>query len=234
MNSSPRPTGASAGTQKPITSTSAQVSRTTSLSRLPEQRARLVQARGVDHDSCASGRCRMPRMACRVVCGRLDVIATFEPDQRVGQRGLARVGPADEAGEAGPEALRDLREPVTGASFSPVSRARISRPIGSAAVAAGEGALSTCSTAPGPRALLDEQEVVDQRAVRACTACARTPAPAGRRCVGPDVGQHPLDLAGHRRPRQRPVHLAEPVAPVLPREPQHARVGERPEQLARA
>lgn len=26
-----------------------------------------------------SSRCTMPRIVCRVVCGRLDVIATFEP-----------------------------------------------------------------------------------------------------------------------------------------------------------
>ena len=45
----------------------------------------------------------MPRMVCRVVCGLLEVIATLLPDQRVGQRRLAGVGPADEAGEARPE-----------------------------------------------------------------------------------------------------------------------------------
>ena len=79
MNSSPRPTGASAGTQKPITSTSAQVSRTTSLSRLPSSVRGLCRPGVSITTSCASGRCRMPRMACRVVCGRLDVIAIFEP-----------------------------------------------------------------------------------------------------------------------------------------------------------
>ena len=49
-------------------------------------------------------------MACRVVCGRLEVIATFCPIERVGQRRLAGVRTADEAGEAGAEALRDLGE----------------------------------------------------------------------------------------------------------------------------
>jgi len=41
----------------------------------------------------------------------------------------------------------------------------------------------------------------------------------GPMVVGPDIGQQPLDPADHRFARQRPVHLAEPVAPVLPREP---------------
>ncbi len=79
MNSSPRPTGWSAGTQKPITSTSAHVSRTTSLSRLPSSVRGLCRPGVSITISWASGRCRMPRMAWRVVCGRLEVIATFCP-----------------------------------------------------------------------------------------------------------------------------------------------------------
>ena len=79
MNSSPRPTGTSAGTQKPITSTSDQVSRTTSLSRAPSSVRGLCRPGVSITTSWASGRCRMPRMACRVVCGRDDVIAIFDP-----------------------------------------------------------------------------------------------------------------------------------------------------------
>ena len=47
---------------------------------LAEQRARLVQARGVDEDQlrrAASWRC--PRIVCRVVCGFELVMATFCP-----------------------------------------------------------------------------------------------------------------------------------------------------------
>ena len=46
---------------------------------LAEQRARPVQAGGVDTISWASGRCTMPRIACRVVCGLDEVIAIFAP-----------------------------------------------------------------------------------------------------------------------------------------------------------
>ena len=79
MNSSPRPTGTSAGTQKPITSTSDHVSRTTSLSLLPSSVRGLCRPGVSITTSCASGRCRMPRIACRVVCGRDEVIAILDP-----------------------------------------------------------------------------------------------------------------------------------------------------------
>ena len=110
MNSSPRPTGWSAGTQKPITSTSAHVSRTTSLSRLPSSVRGLCRPGVSITISWASGRCRMPRMAWRVVCGRLEVIATFCPISAFVSVDLPAFGPADEAGEAGPETLRHLGE----------------------------------------------------------------------------------------------------------------------------
>ena len=103
MKRSPGPTFWSAGRQKPITSTSSSVSRTRSLSRCPSSVRGRCSPGVSTRTSCASGWCTMPRMVCRVVCGLLEVIATFCADQRVGQRRLAGVGPADEAGEAGPE-----------------------------------------------------------------------------------------------------------------------------------
>ena len=49
-------------------------------------------------------------MACRVVCGRLEVIATFCPISAFVSVDLPAFGPADEAGEAGAEALGHLAE----------------------------------------------------------------------------------------------------------------------------
>lgn len=77
MNLSPGPSFWSAGRQKPMTSTSAQVVRTTSFSRSPS-RVRGLWRPGVStRISWASSRCTMPRTVCRVVWGRLEVIATF-------------------------------------------------------------------------------------------------------------------------------------------------------------
>ena len=62
-----------------MTSTSAQVVRTTSLSRSPSSVRGLWRPGVSTRISWASGRCTMPRTVCRVVCGRLEVIATFWP-----------------------------------------------------------------------------------------------------------------------------------------------------------
>jgi hypothetical protein len=68
-----------AGRQKPITSTSVSVD----LARLSSRSPSSVLGRcrpGVSMmTSCAPGRCTMPRMARRVVCGRLLVMAIFVP-----------------------------------------------------------------------------------------------------------------------------------------------------------
>src|SRR3954469_24146655 len=62
-----------------MTSTSVSVARTTSLSRSPS-RVRGLWKPGVStRISWASGRCTMPRTACRVVCGFDDVITIFWP-----------------------------------------------------------------------------------------------------------------------------------------------------------
>src|SRR3712207_1827688 len=79
MNRSPAPTGWSAGTQKTITSTSARVSRTTSLSRRPSRLFGLCSPGVSTRTSWPPGRCTTPRMACRVVCGRLLTMPTFVP-----------------------------------------------------------------------------------------------------------------------------------------------------------
>ena len=72
---------------------------------LAEQRPRLVQPGGVDQHQLGIGPVhdaadRVPG-GLRLGRGDRDLAA----DQGVGQRRLARVGPADEAGEAGPEAV---------------------------------------------------------------------------------------------------------------------------------
>jgi hypothetical protein len=97
-----------------------------------EQRAWLVQAGRVDDDELRGGPVqdsadRVPR-GLRAARRDRDLL----PDQRVGQRRLAGVGPPDEAGEPGPEPLGDLREaepghdetraPVTPPPAGPASR----------------------------------------------------------------------------------------------------------------
>ena len=71
---------------------------------LAEQRARTVQPRGVDEDQLGVRAVHDPAYdgpgGLRLRGGDRDLRA----DDRVGQRGLAGVGPADEAGEAGPVA----------------------------------------------------------------------------------------------------------------------------------
>ncbi|GAA4876899.1 hypothetical protein GCM10023222_36710 [Saccharopolyspora cebuensis] len=42
--------------------------------------------------SCASGRCTIPRIACRVVWGLLEVIATFEPTKALVSVDLPALG----------------------------------------------------------------------------------------------------------------------------------------------
>ena len=111
-------------------------------------------------------------MACRVVCGRLDVIAILEPISALVSVDLPALGrPTKHANPdrkpsptcANPLTLTSLarerschvRESAVALNAGRHARAgasrcgRISRPIGSAAVAAGDGALSTCSTDPG-------------------------------------------------------------------------------------
>src|SRR4051812_40035374 len=79
MNLSPGPIFSSAGTQNPTTSTSAHVVRTTSLSRSPSRVRGRCRPGVSTRTSCPWGRCRMPRIAWRVVWGRDEVIATFVP-----------------------------------------------------------------------------------------------------------------------------------------------------------
>src|SRR5690606_38005826 len=79
MYLSPGPTDWSAGTQKPITSTSVSVDRTRLSSRSPSSVLGLCSPGVSTMTSCASGRCTIPRIVRRVVCGRLLVIATLVP-----------------------------------------------------------------------------------------------------------------------------------------------------------
>ena len=92
MNRSPAPTGTSAGRQSAITSTSAQVSRTTALSRWPSSVRGRCRPGVSTSTSWASGRVTMPRTACRVVCGRLEVIAIFSPTRALVSVDLPALG----------------------------------------------------------------------------------------------------------------------------------------------
>src|SRR4051794_27808615 len=78
-NRSPGPTGSVAGMQNPITSTSARVDRTRLSRRSPSSVRGLCRPGVSTRISCASGRCTMPRITRRVVCGRSLVIATLAP-----------------------------------------------------------------------------------------------------------------------------------------------------------
>src|SRR6478736_6438322 len=92
MNLSPGPIFSLAGRQKPIASTSARVSATSSFRRLP-RRVRGRCSPGVStRISCASSRCTMPRMVCRVVCGLAEVIATFFPTNALVRVDLPALG----------------------------------------------------------------------------------------------------------------------------------------------
>src|SRR5450756_1362950 len=79
MYRSPGPTFWSAGRQNTTTSTSVRVSRTRSLRRCPSKVRGRCRPGVSTRTSCASGRCTIPRITCRVVCGRPEVIATLLP-----------------------------------------------------------------------------------------------------------------------------------------------------------
>src|SRR3954451_2323056 len=78
-NRSPGPILSLAGRQTAITSTSAQVVFTTSFNRSPSNVRGLCRPGVSTRISCASGRCTIPRTACRVVCGFDDVMTIFFP-----------------------------------------------------------------------------------------------------------------------------------------------------------
>ena len=97
MNRSPGPIFSSAGKQTATTSTSDQRGLDEVVEPLAEQRARPVQARGVDQDQLGVGAVHDAADdgagGLRLARGDHDLAA----DERVGQRGLAGVGPPDEA-----------------------------------------------------------------------------------------------------------------------------------------
>ncbi len=76
---SPGPIASPAGIQKPMTSTSVSVERTRLSSRSPSSVRGLCRPGVSTTMSWASGRCTMPRITRRVVCGGLLVIATLAP-----------------------------------------------------------------------------------------------------------------------------------------------------------
>src|SRR5690606_16951236 len=92
MNRSPGPIFWSAGRQNPTTSTSPRVSRTRSFSRSP----RSVRGRCTPGVSTRmiweSSRVTMPRIARRVVCGLVEVIATFSPTSALVRVDLPTLG----------------------------------------------------------------------------------------------------------------------------------------------
>ena len=79
MNRSPGPIFSFAGKHTATTSTSAQVVLTRSLSRSPSSVRGRCRPGVSTRISWASGRCTIPRMTVRVVCGLSEVIATLVP-----------------------------------------------------------------------------------------------------------------------------------------------------------
>ena len=177
---------------------------------LAQQRARLVQARGVDQDQLAVG---AVDDAAHGVTGGLrpgrrdrDLLA----DQRVGQGRLARVGPADQADE--PAAVRRFAHVVTdverrprpgrpGRSATPVppssrTTARSGSSTASASVTS-DGGLEPAHTAAGrhrdrdlQRGQLERRQVDRRRGVRAAVGVAdrRTLEALGARAAGARQG----------------------------------------------
>ena len=181
MNSSPRPTGTSAGTQKPMTSTSDHVSRTTSLSRAPSSVRGLCRPGVSITISCASGRCRMPRIACRVVCGRDDVIAIFEPISALVSVDLPAFGAAK------PTKARPKPDPgssgiaAVSAHASPQDLAADRQGGGGGGRGRVEDVQHRAGAAPCSANRKSSTSVPS-----GLTACARTPAPAA---TGPTPGR---------------------------------------------
>jgi len=77
MKLSPGPTRWLAGRQKPIASTSSNVSRTRSLRRWPSKVRGLCSPGVSTRISWAVLEVAIPRIVCRVVCGLLEMMATF-------------------------------------------------------------------------------------------------------------------------------------------------------------
>ena len=90
------------------------------------------------------------------------------------------------------------------------SRAAMARPISSDAVAAGDGALRTCSARPTCWNAKSSTSVPSAE-----TAWARTPAGARSRSPADDLGHEPLQRPGEPALAERPGHLGRAVPPVL-------------------
>ena len=105
--------------------------------------------------------------------------------------------------------------------------AAIAAPISSDAVAAGDGAFSTCTRAPD-RA---DREVVDELAVGADRLRAHTRRARRRDRRARSPGSEAPHGGGEAAPAQRPGHLVDPEAPVARGEPPEARERERVAQV---
>ena len=116
MNRSPGPTRWSAGRQNPTTSTSVSVSLTSALSRSPSSVRGRCSPGVSTRISCASGRCTMPRIVCRVVCGRPDVIATFWPTSALVSVDLPALGRPTKQAKPDRKVIGSLRGCRTSAS----------------------------------------------------------------------------------------------------------------------
>ena len=114
MKRSPGPIFWSAGTQKPITSTSVRVARTTSLRRWPSSVRGRCRPGVSTRMSCASSRVMIPRTACRVVCGLALVITILAPTSALVSVDLPALGRPTK--QAKPE--RKLTDPSSHGSIS--------------------------------------------------------------------------------------------------------------------
>ena len=159
---------------------------------LAEQRPRRVQTGGVDEDRAgAAPVVTIPRMACRVVCGLRRGDGDLLADQRVGQRGLARVRPPDESRRTRQVRLR-LRDLVPRGGCPAAPRCLPRAPRRSA-------------VRPPPRAVV--AAVTATRPVRSTEA---DPVPPSGHPLGHE--RQPVDLAGGADDR----HLADAPWPMRP------------------
>jgi hypothetical protein len=145
-----------------------------------------VQAGGVDEHELRRRAVHDPADDAGVVCGLLEVIAIFSPDDRVRQRRLAGVGAADEAGEARAEPLR--ARPRTACRRA---AGRDQRLLLRVEVVVGLVGLGSCSSS-----ILEPVAIVSSSAHRSSSLGVR-------RAVGPFLAADAGQLRRSRRPPRR-------------------------------
>ena len=112
--------------------------------------------------------------------------------------------------DPGGRAVAGRRSPGRDATGRSGARPAMTRPMASDAVAAGDGALTTCTTRASPSSLpsLPAKAKSSSRVPSWRTAWARTPLPAGTRSSSVSSGTSRCSAAHEARPAERPADLA--------------------------